>query len=288
VSSATWDKFSLAGRASRVGVNQPQLLHEGEKLAVLQVPFTPSHRPVNLVRKTNIDNLSWEATHMSQAPARTKPVAGKCLRLSGVDWNTYSRLLYTFAERRDVRLTYDRGELEIMSPRLEHDDDARFLGLLVFALTFELGLPLKCGGSTTLRRRRKRRGIEADECFWITNAHRMAGRRRLNLRIDPPPDLAIEVDVTHGSLDRLAIYAALGVPEVWRLKNDVLTFHVLGADGTYASATHSLAFPQVSPSDLLGFLQQARQTADANAVIRQFRAWIQQRQAAGSGPSTAP
>src|SRR5437660_2088703 len=123
----------------------------------------------------------------------------------------YSRLLRAFAERPGIRLTYDHGELEIMSPLLEHDDDGRFLGDLVFVLTEELGLPLKRGGSTTLRRRARRRGVEPDECFWIANAHRMAGRRRLNLRTDPPPDLALEDDVSHSTLNRLAIYAALGV-----------------------------------------------------------------------------
>jgi Uma2 family endonuclease len=175
-----------------------------------------------------------------------------------------------------------------MSPRLEHDEDGRFLGRLVTALTEELALPVIAGGSTTMRRRRKRRGIESDEIFWIKNAHRMAGRRNLNLRVDPPPDLAIEVDVTHGSLPRLPIYAALRVPEVWRLKNDVLTFHVLGADGKYATATHSKAFPIISPADLLGFLKLARQAADSNAIVSQFRTWFQQRLATGGTPSSAP
>src|SRR5262245_24920518 len=92
---------------------------------------------------------------------------GHCLRLSGIDWKTYSRLLRIFAERPGIRLTYDRGELEIMSPTLEHDDDGRVLGWMVYVLAEELGLPLKNGGSVTMRRRLKQRGIEADECFWI-------------------------------------------------------------------------------------------------------------------------
>jgi Uma2 family endonuclease len=163
-----------------------------------------------------------------------------------------------------------------MSPRLEHDDDGRFMGRMVLTLTEELGLPIKMGGSTTLRRRLKRRGIEADECFWIANAHRMAGRRRLNLRTDPPPDLAIEIDVTSSLLDRFSIYAALKVPELWRLEGDVLTFHVLGSDGKYATVTHSQTFPQVTPADLLGFLQDARKADDENTVIRQFREWIRE------------
>src|SRR5262249_24035092 len=103
-----------------------------------------------------------------------------------------------------------------------------------------------------------------------------------------PPDLALEVDVTHGSLRRLPIYAALKVPEVWRLKSDVLTFHLLGADGKYATATHSKALPQVTPADLLGFVKQARQGGDLNPVIGQFRTWIRQRLAAGGGSSPNP
>jgi Uma2 family endonuclease len=225
---------------------------------------------------------------MSQTTSVGQAPAGQCLLLSGVDWRTYSRLLWVFAERPGVRLTYDRGELEIMSPSLEHDDDGRFLGVLVFVLTEELGMPLKHGGSTTLRRRLRQRGIEADECFWIANAHRMAGRRRLDLRTDPPPDLAIEVDVTHSSLDRLAIYGALGVPEVWRLDGDTLTFHVLGAGRAYAVAAASRSFPLVAPADLVGFLQQVRQAPDEHVVVRQFRDWVRQRRAAGGTPPSDP
>jgi Uma2 family endonuclease len=223
---------------------------------------------------------------MSTATSVGTPAPGRSLRLSSIDWRTYTRLLWIFAERPGLRLAYDRGELEILLPLLEHDGDSRFLGDLVFVLTEELGLPLKLGGSTTLRRRKRRRGIEAAACFWIANAHRMAGRRRLDLRIDPPPDLAIEIDVSHSSLDRLSIYAALRVPEVWRLEGDTLTFHLLQPDGSYQSSATSLSFPQLTPADVLVFLQQARQAADENVVVRQFRDWLRRR---GSGqPGAAP
>jgi Uma2 family endonuclease len=225
---------------------------------------------------------------MSQAPSGRQPPPGRCLRLSGVDWQTYSRFLRAFAERPGIRLTYDRGELEVRARVLDHDGDSRVLGVFVFVLTEELGLPLKHGGSTTLRRRLRRRGIEADACFWIANAPRMAGRRRLDLRTDPLPDLAIEVDVTHSSLDRLGIYAALGVPEVWRLDGDALTFHVHGPGPAYQSAAASRSFPLVSPADLLGFLQQARQAGNENLVVGQFRAWIRQQHAAPGTPPASP
>ena len=202
------------------------------------------------------------------------------LRLSAVDWRTYSQLLRIFEERPGYRLTFDRGELEIMSPSLEHDIDDRFLGRLVVTLTEELDLPIVEGGSVTMRRRRKRRGLEADDCYWIENAGRMAGRRKLDLRTDPPPDLAIEVDVTRSSLNRMSIYQALRVPEIWHLKGEVLTFHVLNAAGIYEVVAASRSFPWVSPADLIGFLQQAWQAGNNNAVIRDFRAWIHQRRAA--------
>src|SRR5205814_2592043 len=121
-------------------------------------------------------------------------------------------------------------------------------------LTEELGREVLSGGATTLRRRLEKRGLEPDECFWIQNEAAVRGVRRLNLRVHPPPDLAIEVDVTNSSLDRMGIYAALGVPEVWRLDEPSLTFHVLGPDGRYALVTHSRSFPQVTPADLMRFL----------------------------------
>jgi Uma2 family endonuclease len=206
------------------------------------------------------------------------------LVLCGIDWRTYTRLLYAFAEHPSVRLTYDRGDLEIMSPLPEHESDARMLGRFVVVMTEELGLPIKGGGSTTFRRRRKQRGLEPDDSYWIATEPRVRGKRRIDLRIDPPPDLAIEVDVTSSSLDRMAIYASLAVPEVWRLDDSVLTFHVLEADRRFAKSLHSLAFPLVTPSDLIGFMS-LRSTLDENTVVRQFREWFRKLLAAtGSLP----
>ena len=218
---------------------------------------------------------------MGQAVSPMQESGAQCLRLSAVDWRTYSRLLRAFAERPGIRLAYDRGELEIMTPLLEHDNEGRLLGRFVVALTEELGLSLMSGGATTLRRRLRRRGIEPDESFWIANAPRMAGRRRLDLRTDPPPDLVIEIDVSRSSLNRLEIYAALKVPEVWRLEGDSLAFQTLRVDGNYENALTSRSFPSITPGDLMRFLQKAREGQDENAVVREFRAWMRSR------PSTA-
>jgi Uma2 family endonuclease len=209
------------------------------------------------------------------------------LLLHDVDWRTYTRLLRAFAERPSVRLTYDRGVLEIMSPLHEHESDSYLLGRFVDTLTEELGLPVKAGRSTTFRRRRRRRGLEPDNSYWIANEAQVRGKRRIDLRVDPPPDLAIEVDVTSGSLDRMGIYAALGVPEVWRLDGPTLSFHMLGTGGRYAASPYSKAFPWLAPTDLTGFLGLQGQM-DENAIVARFRAWVRQRMSAGITTPPSP
>lgn len=194
--------------------------------------------------------------------------------LHNIDWQTYSRLLRVFSGQRR-RLTYDQGILEIMSPLWEHEEPAYLLGRFVDVLTEELNLPCRAGRSVTLRRRRKQRGLESDNCYWIANAPRLKGKRRVDLRVDPPPDLAVEVDVSSSSLDRMSIYAALRVPEVWRLSSAGLAFHIL-EDGVYQVRPNSLAFPMLPSADLAGFLV-LLDNADDTAIVRQFREWVRQR-----------
>ncbi len=221
------------------------------------------------------------------ATVSVRPAVGQRLLLDNVSWRDYTRLLRVFAEHPSFRLAYDRGRLEIVSPLPEHEMDVDFLGVLVRSLTEELGWPIKAGGSMTMRRRRKQRGIEPDRCYWIANEPVMRGKRTFDPRIDPPPDLAIEVDVTSSSLNRMGIYAALGVPEVWRLDAPALTFHALGAKRKYTAIPQSLAFPSVTPADLMSFLP-LRAAQDENSVVRQFRAWVHQRMSAGGATPPAP
>jgi Uma2 family endonuclease len=205
------------------------------------------------------------------------------LILYGVSWAEYSRMLRAFAERPSLRLTYDRGALELMTLSLEHESLVRFFSLLMLVLTLELGLALRGGGSTTFRRRRRRRGLEPDECFWIANEPQVRGKEKIDLDIDPPPDLALEVDISYSTLNRMSIYAALRVPEVWRYDGRALDFHVLAADGTYSVAAQSRAMPQVASVDLIPLLA-LRGTMDENALFRHLQAWARQR----FGSHTAP
>lgn len=203
----------------------------------------------------------------------TPPVSTAPAVLHGIDWRTYSRLLRAFQGRR-FRLTYDRGTLEIMTPLWNHEGPKYVLGRCIDVLTEEFQIPCRAGGSVTLRRRRKQRGMEPDNCYWIASTPLLQGKTRLDLRIDPPPDLAIEVDVTSSSLNRMSIYAALGVPEVWRLAPSGLSFNVLQGSG-YQTQPNSPTFPRLTPADLMVFLSQMGQTDDT-LLVRQFRDWVRQ------------
>jgi Uma2 family endonuclease len=167
-----------------------------------------------------------------------------------------------------------------MTLSLEHESLVRFFNLLILALTLEFGLPLRGGGSTTFRRRRRRRGLESDECYWIASEPLVRGKEKIDLRRDPPPDLALEIDISYSTLDRMKIYAALCVPEVWRYAGRVLTFHVLGSNGIYTTVSCSKAMPQLTPADLASLLP-LRGTMDENALFRHFQSWARQRFSSG-------
>ena len=200
--------------------------------------------------------------------------------LDNVSWGRYTRLLRLF-EDRHLRITYDRGVLEIMTLSYEHENISRFLGRLVLILTEEFDLPVAPGGSTTMRRKRKQKGLEPDDCYWIAHASVIRGKTTIDLRTDPPPDLAVEVDVSRSSLNRMAIYEKLRMPEVWRHNADGLTFNVLNAEGKYEVSPVSTLFPvPISSADLVPFIQM-RNSMDDNAVIKQFRVWVRSRIAAG-------
>jgi Uma2 family endonuclease len=192
--------------------------------------------------------------------------------LDGVTWEGYEHLL-KLVGNRPIRLTYDNGDLEIMSPLPEHERPKKIIGSMIGALIEELDLPHDALGSTTFRRRMKKKGLEPDDCFYIKSQPLIGGKKRINLPKDPPPDLAVEIDVTHRSIPRLPIYAALGVPEIWRYDGKSLMCLVLRNDG-YISSEHSLAFPELRVADLRQFIRIAEETGDQTASLKAFRAWL--------------
>jgi Uma2 family endonuclease len=234
---------------------------------------------------TATNPISIPPTPVPTKPRRRKP--GRAVRIPNVPWEMYEELLDVFAEKPIIRMAYDNEELEIMVPSLDHDFSDRILAAFIPILTEECGLPLRPGGSTTLKLKKSLKGIEGDDIFWIANAAKLAGVKDLNLTIHPPPDLALEVDVSRSSMNRLKIYAKLGVPEVWRLDGDELTFYVLTGK-KYQAVARSQTFPILAPGDVIPFLKQARDAGDQQPVYRAFRAWVKQRVAATTATATIP
>lgn len=210
-------------------------------------------------------------------PVSQRPRGSRRYFVMQADWEFYSRMLNIFEEKAGYRLAYDGGRLEIMSPSMLHDDRSDFIGDLIKILAKEFGLPLKRGRTVTLRRRQKKKGIEADNSYWIANAEKMAGVDKLNLKIHPPPDLCVEVDVSRSSLNRLAIYAALGVPELWRLDGEQLQFYVLNDRSKYSEAAESRWFAGVKSSDLIGYILESRTAGDETPILDRFREWVRQK-----------
>jgi Uma2 family endonuclease len=201
--------------------------------------------------------------------------AGALLRLQNVGWNDYEFLLTQMDDYPGHRLSYDRGRLEIMSPKREHEIYKKFIGRLVEMLADALSLDIEPSGSTTLRRKRFDKGAEPDESFHIQNAALVAGSIEVNLEIDPPPDLVIEIDTTNESLHKLAIYAALGVPEIWRYDGRRAHFYKLVDEG-YEVIQNSLAFPMLSAADLTQFIEQ-RKAEGYVAALKAFRKMLRSR-----------
>src|SRR5687768_11184586 len=188
-----------------------------------------------------------------------------------VDWTYYDDVLRRLEDRR-LFVTYDTGTLEIMSPSFKHDDTGRLLGLLIHFLADELDVPLKGGRSTTFRREDLAKGLEPDECFYVTNEPRIRGKDAIDLSVDPPPDLAVEVEISRRLLDRVKIYAALGVPELWRHDGTRLQVSILRA-GHYVPTDRSPTFPSVPLTQVDEFIRMAKES-DEIAWGRKVRAWI--------------
>jgi len=196
--------------------------------------------------------------------------------LQNIDWRTYRTIGRALADRPALRLTYDRGVLEIMTTSPEHERFKHCLRRLVEAWTDEFGIPVAGYGSMTFKRQKRLRGLEPDECYWIAHEAQVRGKDHIDFRVDPPPDLVLEIDISHSSLDRMGIYSILGVPEVCRGSNRALTFRARQPNGDYADAPRSLALPPLTPGDLMPFLAR-HGTVDETTLIREFRTWIRQK-----------
>ncbi|KZL51651.1 hypothetical protein A2T98_00960 [Nodularia spumigena CENA596] len=192
--------------------------------------------------------------------------------LHNVSWETFEALLRDTGEDRGSRFAYDCGTLEIMTPLFEHENPKSNFGNFIIALAEELDIEIRSAGSTTLKRRLANRGIEPDNCYYIQNEPAIRGQETLNLETDPPPDLAIEIDITSSSVNKLGIYAALGVTELWRYNGQDLNFYKL-VEGQFIECSFSIAFPLISVSDISRFIQQSKNMGEI-ALLKSFRLWV--------------
>jgi Uma2 family endonuclease len=213
--------------------------------------------------------MTTAIAHHFQAAAKS-PRRG--VVLENVSWETYEMLLRD-VEEQHVYLTYDRGVLQIMPPPLPvHEKTGRFLERLVHAYTEERNIPICSFGAATWRRRDVAGGLEADNCYYIQNEPSVRHAVKIDLTHSPPPDLAIEVDVTSSAIDKFGVYGRLGVPEVWRCENNQLIVAIL-QDGAYAPTRVSHALPKLPLAEVQRFLDLRTRVGETECV-RAFREWV--------------
>jgi Uma2 family endonuclease len=192
--------------------------------------------------------------------------------LHNISWETFEALLKDTAEDRSSRFAYDDGTLEIMTPLFEHENPKWNFGNFIVALAEELQIEIKSAGSTTLKKKITKKGIEPDNCYYIQNEAAIRGKNTLNLETDPPPDLAIEIDITSSSVDKFAIYQTLGVSELWRYDGQDLKFYH-SIDGQYVERESSIAFPIATVNEISRFIGQSK-TMGEIALLKSFRTWV--------------
>lgn len=192
------------------------------------------------------------------------------IRLTGISWTTYETLLEELSDRR-LRLTYNRGNLEIMAPSPEHELNKEVLGRFIETIAEEFEVSIYPLGSTTFKKM-KLSGAEPDKCFYLRNIAAVQGKKRLSMEEDPAPDLVLEIDITSSSENRLQVYADLGVAEVWIYNGESLVIQQLQSD-SYIAAQTSQFFAGLSVIDIASWLQRST-TMDYLALVKAFRDWV--------------
>jgi Uma2 family endonuclease len=199
----------------------------------------------------------------------------KRVQLHNVGWDAYEAILAALGEKRSARLTYYKGTLEIMSPLEAHDNRKEVVGDFIKVLVDESDfIGIKSMGSTTLKYPQLKAGAEPDQCYYIANEPRVRGKT-VDLKTDPPPDLVLEVDITHTDINKTELYAEMGVPEFWRYNGKTLTILCL-RNGVYEVVEVSPTFPWVSKEQLYKFLQDCAQVGEKQAK-KNFRDWLQRK-----------
>ena len=196
---------------------------------------------------------------------------GQRVLLNNITWQEFETILEELGEHRSARIAYDQGTLEIMTPLPEHEFNKEIISDLIKALLEELEVNFLSLGSTTFKNIKMYQGIEPDNCFYIANECKIRGKKRLDLTIDPPPDLALEIDLT--SRTHQHIYAALGVAEVWHFENGNLLIYLLQNNQYFESDT-SLNFPNLAVKEIIPQYLKQVNLVGRNNVMKEFRQWV--------------
>ncbi|XQQ05212.1 MAG: Uma2 family endonuclease [Leptolyngbya sp. IPPAS B-1204] len=191
-----------------------------------------------------------------------------------MNWQQFEAILEELGDHRATRLSYSKGSLEIVAPLPEHERTKVILADLLKVLLDELDMNWESLGSTTFRREEMQAGIEPDDCFYIQNHALMIGKKRMDLTVDPPPDLVIEIDVT--SQTRLSAYEALQVPEIWRYRNGKLHISVL-CESRYEESQISPTFPDFPVIEGISKFLEMSRSAGTRPALKAFREWIRER-----------
>jgi Uma2 family endonuclease len=199
---------------------------------------------------------------------------GQRVLLKDVSWKEFEAILEDLGEHRGARIAYDNGTLEIMTPLPEHERAKLYISNLIEILLEELDLEFCPLGSTTFKNQGRTQGIEPDNCFYIQNEAAVRGRDRLDLTVDPPPDLALEIDVT--SRTHSTIYQGLGVPELWQFDKGTLKISRLQEDGTYVAGDRSQIFPNFPLTEVIPQYLDQGKTEGRNKTMKAFRAWVRE------------
>ena len=200
---------------------------------------------------------------------------GASLCVNNVAWADYEQLMDDLRGNNSVRVYYDHGRMEIMSPLRKHEAPVGIIARLISVLSDELEIDIEPLGSTTLKSEMQEQGAEPDDSFYVQNAAAVIGKDDLDLAHDPPPDIVIESDLTSSSLDKLPIYAGLGVPEIWLISKQQVRVLVLTGN-QYQDAVKSSVFPFLPAETLTEFISQGINEG-ATAAARAFRDWVKLR-----------
>jgi Uma2 family endonuclease len=225
-----------------------------------------------MIGPTNFEGLLMSTQTLSYLDAIEHLPAGGTLIFGDVSWDEYEQLLADLGDSNRVRVYYDAGRLEIMSPSSFHEMYKELTLRMACLVAEKLDLSIETRGSTTFKQEWAERGGEPDTCFYIQNAAAVIGKRKIDLAIDPPPDIVVEIDVSHESTRKLEFYAGLGVPELWRYDEERMRIYVL-TEGSYNEVPASRTFPFLTSETLTRFFEQSK-TEGQSEAFRSFRKWL--------------